>query len=104
MKDLVELAEVIEKEIGDLGYPKSPALLYDPIEYIMGLKAKRIRPLLVLMAYQLFDDDIEMAVAPAIAIEVFHNFTLLHDDIMDKAPLRRGSLTVHEKWNSNKQS
>ena len=67
----------------------------------MGLQAKRIRPLLVLIAHQLFDEKIENALSPAIAIELFHNFTLLHDDIMDDAPLRRGSPTVHEKWNND---
>ena len=101
MKDLGELSEILKKEIGNLSYPKSPELLYDPIEYIMGLKGKRIRPLLVLMAHQLFDHNIDSAISPAIAIEIFHNFTLLHDDIMDNAPLRRGHLTVHKKWNSN---
>ncbi len=101
MRDLEELGKIIESEIGDLIYPASPKLLYDPIRYIMGLNGKRIRPLLVLMGYQLFDDKVEKALSSAIAIEVFHNFTLLHDDIMDNAPLRRGSLTVHEKWNNN---
>jgi geranylgeranyl diphosphate synthase type II len=101
VKDSVELGKMIEKEIGNLTYPNSPYLLYDPIKYIMGLKGKRMRPLLVLMAHQLFDDNLERAILPAIAIEHFHNFTLLHDDIMDNAPLRRGKLTVHEKWSSN---
>ena len=101
MKDLTGLGKIVEKEIRNLTYPKSPELLYDPIEYIMGLQGKRMRPMLVLMAHQLFDENLEKALAPAIAIELFHNFTLLHDDIMDNAPLRRGSQTVHEKWNSN---
>ncbi len=101
MKYLAELLVIIEKEICSLTYPKSPDLLYDPIKYIMELRGKRMRPLLVLMSHQLFDDNLEKALPSAIAIEIFHNFTLLHDDIMDKAPLRRGSQTVHEKWNSN---
>ena len=101
MKDSVELGKIIEKEIGNLTYPNFPDLLYNPIKYVMGLKGKRMRPLLVLMAHQLFDDNLERAIFPAIAIEYFHNFTLLHDDIMDNAPLRRGKLTVHEKWSSN---
>ncbi len=101
MKSLAELVEIIETEIRSLTYPKSPEHLYSPIKYTMGLQGKRIRPLLLLMAHQLFDDNIERALSPAIAIELFHNFTLLHDDIMDKAPLRRGSPTVHQKWNSN---
>ena len=101
MKDLAQFSEIIEKEIVNFTYPKSPDLLYDPIRYIMGLPGKRIRPLLLLMSYQIFDEDVKRAISPAIAIEHFHNFTLLHDDIMDNAPLRRGSPTVHKKWNSN---
>ena len=101
MKDLAQFSEIIEKEIANFTYPKSPDLLYDPIRYIMGLPGKRIRPLLVLMSYQIFDEDVKRAISPAIAIEHFHNFTLLHDDIMDNAPIRRGSPTVHKKWNSN---
>ena len=101
MKNIEELGKIIEKEIDNLPYPNTPALLYDPIQYIMGMKGKRIRPLLVLIAYQLFDNKIEKALSSAIAIEMFHNFTLLHDDIMDNAPIRRGNLTVHEKWDNN---
>ena len=101
MKNLEELGKIIEKEINNLPYPDTPALLYDPIQYIMGMKGKRIRPLLVLIAYQLFDNKVEKALSSAIAIEMFHNFTLLHDDIMDNAPIRRGNLTVHEKWDNN---
>ena len=101
MKDIQELSVLIEKEIQQISYPKTPELLYDPICYIMGLKGKRMRPILLLMAHQLFDKDITKAISPALAIEVFHNFTLLHDDIMDNAPLRRGNSTVHEKWNNN---
>jgi len=101
MKDIKELGSIIEKEIHSISYPSHPNLLYDPIAYIMGLKGKRMRPILLLMAHQLFDENLETAISPALAIEVFHNFTLLHDDIMDNAPLRRGNSTVHEKWNSN---
>ena len=101
MKNLEELGKIIEKEINNFPYPNTPALLYDPIQYIMGMKGKRIRPLLVLIAYQLFDNKVEKALSSAIAIEMFHNFTLLHDDIMDNAPIRRGNLTVHEKWDNN---
>ena len=68
--------KIIEKEINNLPYPNTPALLYDPIQYIMGMKGKRIRPLLVLIAYQLFDNKVEKALSSAIAIEMFHNFTL----------------------------
>ena len=101
MKDIEELGVLIEKEIKQISYPITPELLYDPITYIMGLTGKRMRPILLLMAHQLFDEDISKAISPALAMEVFHNFTLLHDDIMDNAPLRRGTLTVHEKWNNN---
>jgi geranylgeranyl diphosphate synthase type II len=101
MKNIQELGSIIEQEIQAISYPTNPNLLYDPISYIMGLKGKRMRPILLLMAHQLFDENLETAISPALAIEVFHNFTLLHDDIMDNAPLRRGNSTVHEKWNSN---
>ncbi|MDP7430789.1 MAG: polyprenyl synthetase family protein, partial [Flavobacteriales bacterium] len=101
MKDIQELGVLIEKEIQQISYPKTPELLYDPIAYIMGLKGKRMRPILLLMAHQLFDKDLTKAISPTLAIEIFHNFTLLHDDIMDNAPLRRGNPTVHEKWNNN---
>jgi len=101
MKSIQELSALISDELGRIEYPKTPLLLYEPIYYILGLGGKRMRPILVLMAHQLFDNNIEKAISPALAIEVFHNFTLLHDDIMDNAPLRRGQKTVHEKWNSN---
>lgn|SRR5690606_20735870 len=83
-------------------YPDQPSNLYDPVRYILSLSGKRIRPLLVLMGTELFDDSkTESALPASLAIELFHNFSLLHDDIMDKAPLRRGQPTVHEKWNEN---
>jgi len=101
MKSIQELSALISDKLGRIEYPENPSLLYEPIDYILGLGGKRMRPILVLMAHQLFDKNIEKAISPALAIEVFHNFTLLHDDIMDNAPLRRGQKTVHEKWNSN---
>jgi geranylgeranyl diphosphate synthase type II len=101
MKSIQELSALITDELGRVEYPKTPSLLYEPIDYILGLGGKRMRPILVLMAHQLFDKNIKKAFSPALAIEVFHNFTLLHDDIMDNAPLRRGQKTVHEKWNNN---
>ncbi len=101
MKSIQELSIIISDELGRIEYPKNPSLLYEPIDYILGLGGKRMRPILVLMSHQLFDKNIEKAISPSLAIEVFHNFTLLHDDIMDKAPLRRGQQTVHEKWNAN---
>ena len=79
----------------------TPSELYDPINYILSLGGKKVRPLMLLMSYNLFKENIEEAFPVAQAIEVFHNFTLIHDDIMDKAPLRRGKDTVHIKWNEN---
>ena len=83
-----------------LEYPTQPDALYEPIRYILDLGGKRVRPILTLMAADIYT-DIAKALKPAIAVEVFHNFTLLHDDIMDDAPIRRGKSTVHEKWNAN---
>ena len=80
---------------------KEPKSLYDPIGYILGLGGKRMRPVLTLMAVDVFDGPMEKALDAALAIEMFHNFSLVHDDIMDDAPLRRGKVTVHEKWDVN---
>jgi geranylgeranyl diphosphate synthase type II len=91
----------IEKELSEFDFGTRPVELYDPIRYVLALSGKRIRPVLTLMASELFSGDYKKALYPALAVEVFHNFTLLHDDIMDKAPLRRGQATVHEKWNDN---
>ena len=96
-----ELSERVNKIIQDLDIPDTPAELYEPIRYILNLGGKRIRPVLTLMTANLFKDDIEEALAPAISIELFHNFTLIHDDIMDQASLRRNHSTVHTRWNVN---
>ncbi|MCD0490647.1 polyprenyl synthetase family protein [Pedobacter sp. MC2016-14] len=96
-----ELQQIIEKAIPAIEYPKHPKDLYEPITYIMNLGGKRLRPALVLIAADLFNGDIDEALPAALAIETFHNFTLIHDDIMDNAPLRRGKTTVHEKWGTN---
>lgn len=80
---------------------KEPKSLYEPIHYILSLGGKRIRPVLTLMTAEIFDQDYKKALPAALAVEVFHNFSLVHDDIMDDAPLRRGKETVHEKWNIN---
>ncbi len=101
MNSISDLKEIIEQELSNINIPKIPENLYKPIDYVIGLGGKRIRPILVLMAHQLFDRNIEKGLSPALAVEIFHNFTLLHDDIMDNAPLRRGNPTVHEKWNNN---
>jgi geranylgeranyl diphosphate synthase type II len=92
---------LIQSELESLSYGEQPPELYEPIDYIMSLGGKRIRPMLVLTAYSLFKDDAHQIVKPALAVEVFHNFTLMHDDIMDEAPLRRGQKTVHERWDSS---
>lgn len=96
-----ELLKLIESEIRRFRFGGKPRSLYDPIHYIMALGGKRMRPLLTLLAYQLYRKDYSTVVKYAVAVEAFHNFTLVHDDIMDKAPLRRGKPTVHEKWNVN---
>jgi geranylgeranyl diphosphate synthase type II len=80
---------------------REPKNLYEPIQYILGLGGKKIRPVLTLMSAEIFDADYSKALPAALAVEVFHNFSLVHDDIMDDAPLRRGNVTVHEKWNIN---
>lgn len=91
----------IEAEIRRQKFGKQPASLYEPIRYLMSLGGKRLRPMLTLLAYSLYKDDVKRIVPYAVAVEAFHNFTLMHDDIMDKAPLRRGKQTVHTKWNVN---
>lgn len=96
-----EFLPALEAEIAEQDLGKSPVELYEPIRYLMKLGGKRIRPVLCLLGYSLFKDSWRKAVSPALGIEIFHNFTLMHDDIMDKAPLRRGKQTVHEKWNDN---
>ncbi|MDB5150406.1 MAG: polyprenyl synthetase family protein, partial [Mucilaginibacter sp.] len=101
MKSLNELQTIILGAVNELQYPTQPPDLYEPISYILSLGGKRLRPALLLMACDVFGGDVNKAVKAALAIEVFHNFTLMHDDIMDKAPLRRGQITVHERWNPN---
>ena len=98
---IAEFFKAIEVEIKNQPFGSQPKSLYEPIRYIMALGGKRLRPLLALMAYSLYKKNPTSIVKYATAIEAFHNFTLLHDDIMDNAPLRRGKPTVHEKWNAN---
>ncbi|MCP9762792.1 polyprenyl synthetase family protein [Lacihabitans soyangensis] len=93
--------EALNKEFENHKYGENPAELYEPISYIMSLGGKRLRPLLTLMSANLWLYNWQKVLKPAMAVEVFHNFTLMHDDIMDQAPLRRGQQTVHEKWNTN---
>ena len=101
MHSLRSLQDRIALAFQNTGFDLEPRHLYDPISYTLGLGGKRLRPVLVLMSCDLFGGDIETAIYPAMGLEIFHNFTLLHDDIMDHAPLRRGNQTVHEKWNIN---
>jgi geranylgeranyl diphosphate synthase type II len=101
MPRLHQYQKWIELEIKKQKYGKQPPSLYEPITYIMSLGGKRLRPMLTLLSYSLFKDDVKAAVPFAVAVEAFHNFTLMHDDIMDEAPLRRGKETVHEKWDVN---
>lgn len=101
MYTLEELREIIKAEFARQEYVEKPYSLFEPIKYILEDGGKRLRPVLTLMAYNLYRDDIGKALKSAIGIEIFHNYTLLHDDVMDDAELRRGRLTVHKKWNSN---
>jgi len=90
----------VEEELSRMEWPGFPANLYEPMGYILGLGGKRVRPVAVLMANACFKGSVERALPAAMAVEVFHNFTLMHDDIMDEAPVRRGKTTVHKKWNT----
>jgi len=101
MLDQTTLTSLFLDYLNQNKFQKSPSELYEPIDYILSIGGKRLRPVLLLMSYQLFDNQVEKALPAAMAVEVFHNFSLLHDDIMDEAPLRRGKPTVHMKYNVN---
>lgn len=101
MKTVEDIHLLVNSSLEQLNWEKEPQGLYAPIAYTLSLGGKRVRPALTLMACNLYTDELDKAIRPALAIEVFHNFTLLHDDIMDKATLRRGKPTVHLKWNDN---
>jgi geranylgeranyl diphosphate synthase type II len=101
MHSTSELQDIIKKAFNPASFAHEPFELYEPIIYTVDLGGKRLRPLLVLFGCDLFGGNIEKALPAAIAIELFHNFTLLHDDIMDRAPLRRGKETVYRKWNTS---
>lgn len=96
-----QLSQRINQYIKELAFSRKPQGLYNPIEYVLSPGGKRIRPVLMLMAYNLYRDDVEAIFDPATAIEVYHNYTLLHDDLMDRADMRRGKATVHKVWNDN---
>jgi geranylgeranyl diphosphate synthase, type II len=101
MKTLNDYQKTVADSLADWerGLPKNS--LYEPVKYILSIGGKRMRPVLALMGANVFQEEAEAAIPAALGVEIFHNFTLLHDDIMDNAPLRRGIATVHEKWNSN---
>lgn len=101
MKEISEYQEIIVREIESFQKENKDFSLYDPVNYILDIGGKRLRPVLTLVATDLFGGIVADSIKPSLGIEVFHNFTLLHDDIMDNAPLRRGQSTVHEKWNVN---
>lgn len=101
MKTADELLQLINRYLDSLPYDRKPASLYAPIKYVLSMGGKRIRPTLMLLAYNLFKDDPEKILSSACALETYHNYTLLHDDLMDNADVRRGQPTVHKKWNAN---
>lgn len=95
------MLELIQHYIDSLPYDRKPESLYEPIKYVLSLGGKRIRPMLMLMSYALYKDDVESILPQAIGLETYHNYTLLHDDLMDNADVRRGMPTVHRKWDAN---
>jgi geranylgeranyl diphosphate synthase type II len=96
-----EAQQIFNNELQNYAIDRSPEELYEPVRYILSIGGKRLRPALVLMACSIFSDAVQPAIKPALAIEFFHNFTLLHDDIMDNSNIRRGQPTVHERWDPN---
>lgn len=96
-----QILEKVEQALGSLPYERKPEGLYAPVRYVLSLGGKRIRPVLMLMGYNLYKDDVERIMMPALGLETYHNYTLLHDDLMDRADVRRGHATVHRKWDEN---
>jgi len=96
-----QISDMVESEIEALNWKRKPRGLYLPIDYVLSIGGKRLRPALALMTCNLFTDDLARALKVALGLEVFHNFTLMHDDLMDRADLRRGQPTVHRRWNDN---
>ena len=101
MKPFQEYLDTVNQAIAAIPYPEQPGQLYEPISYHMALGGKRVRPVLTLMACDAMGGDPSVAINAAVGIEMFHNFTLLHDDVMDNADVRRGKPTVHRRWNDN---
>jgi geranylgeranyl diphosphate synthase, type II len=96
-----EILQKVNACLAQLPYNRHPASLYVPVQYVLSMGGKRIRPTLMLLAYNLYKEDIDHILMNAIALETYHNYTLLHDDLMDNADMRRGQMTVHKKWNAN---
>ena len=96
-----QLLDKVNAHIESLDYAREPMNLYRPVQYILSLGGKRIRPAMMLMAYNMYRDDVERLLDPALALEIYHNFALLHDDLMDNADVRRGKPTVHMRWDAN---
>ncbi len=96
-----ELLEKVNRYIADWDYSREPKGLYEPIRYVLSLGGKRIRPVLMLMAYNLYKEEVDSVLPVAVGLETYHNYTLLHDDLMDKADMRRNKPTVHKVWNEN---
>ena len=96
-----KLLDMVNEHIERLDYAREPMNLYNPVKYILSLGGKRIRPVMMLMAYNMYRDDVDKILDPALALEIYHNFTLLHDDLMDNADVRRGKPTVHKRWDAN---
>lgn len=101
MKTADEILELVNNYLDNMKYDRQPQSLYDPIKYVLSIGGKRIRPTLMLLAYTMFKEDPESILSSACALETYHNYTLLHDDLMDNADMRRGQLTVHKKWDAN---
>ncbi len=104
MKQLTsdQILQLVNDCLGNLPYDRQPASLYDPVQYVLSLGGKRIRPVLTLLGYNLWREQPEDILMPAIGLETYHNYTLLHDDLMDNADMRRGHETVHRRWDANK--
>ncbi len=101
MKTSAEILGIVNDYIEHLPYERKPYSLYEPVRYVLSLGGKRIRPVLMMLSYELFADDSTSIIDAAVALETYHNYTLLHDDLMDNAPMRRGKATVHTRWNAN---
>lgn len=102
MKTSNEILKLVNDYLSQLPYERKPKSLYEPVEYVLSIGGKRIRPVLTLMGYNLWKEDPERILMPAVGLETYHNYTLLHDDLMDNADVRRGHETVHRRWDANK--